>query len=154
LGLVPHDQKSSPEEPLAVVNFVELLVAFSDVLLSEVLFVFRGLLVKLLSNAIPSDPFSLTGDWLYVRAAIPDRRNKITISRLTMFIGRSLLSKDKCASLSLRCSKMRDGYPETLNIDQYQKEKKVGIESFLLEESDLQKGLDPVWIHIRKIISP
>jgi hypothetical protein len=143
LGLVPHDQKSSPEEPLAVVNFVELLVAFSDVLLSEVLFVFRGLLVKLLSNAIPSDPFSLTGDWLYVRAAIPDRRNKITISRLTMFIGRSLLSKDKCASLSLRCSKMRDGYPETLNIDLYQKEKKVGIESFLLEESDLQKGLDP-----------
>jgi hypothetical protein len=45
---------------------------------------------------------------------------------------------------------MRDGYPETLNIDQYQIEKKVGIVSFLSEESDLSERLDPVWIHIRK----
>jgi hypothetical protein len=60
LGLDPHDQKS-PEEFLAIAKFVELLVVFSDVLFSEVLFVFVGLLVKLSSTAIPSDPFSLTG---------------------------------------------------------------------------------------------
>ena len=150
MGRVPHDQKSLPEESLAIVNFVELLVAFSDVLLSEVLFVFRGPLVKLLSNAIPSDPFSLTGDWLYVRAAIPDRRNKITISRLTMIISGSLHFKLKCASLSLRCPRMRNGYPETLNIDKYQIEKKIGIESFLRKRAIFQKGLDPIGIHIRK----
>ena len=102
MGLDPHDHMS-PVEFLAIVNFVELLVAFSDELFSDVLFMFRGPLVKLLSNAIPSDPFSLTGAWLYVRAAIPDRRNKITISRLTLFIGGSLHFELKCASLRLRC---------------------------------------------------
>jgi hypothetical protein len=91
----------SPEEFLASVNFVELFVALSDVLFSEAFFMFRGLLVKLLSNAIPSDPFSLTGAWLYVRAANPDRRNKITISRLTLFIRGSFRFKLKCASLIL-----------------------------------------------------
>lgn len=62
MGLDPHDHMLSEEFP-ASVNFVVLLVAFSDVLFSEVLFMFRGPLVKLLSNAIPSDPFSLTGTW-------------------------------------------------------------------------------------------
>ena len=108
----------SPEF-LAIVNFVELLFAFSDVLFSDVLFVSIGALVKLLSNAIPSDPFSLTGAWLYVRAAIPDRRNKITSSRLTLFISGSLLFRLKCASLSLRRPRMgRYGYRKTLNIFQ------------------------------------
>ena len=101
MGLDPHDHMS-PVEFLAIVNFVELLVALRDELFSDVLFTFRGPLVKLLSNAIPSDPFSLTGTWLYVKAAIPDRRNKITISRLTLFIGGSLHFELKCASLSLR----------------------------------------------------
>ena len=41
MGLDPHDHMS-PEEFLAIVNFVELLVAFSDVLFSEVLFVSIG----------------------------------------------------------------------------------------------------------------
>ena len=117
MGLDPHDQKSL-EEFLATVNFVELLVAFSDELFSEVLSTFRGPLVKLLSNAIPSDPFSLTGAWLYVRAAIPDRRNKRTISRLTLFIRGSFLFRLKCASLSLslrRPCRQVNGYRKTPN---------------------------------------
>jgi hypothetical protein len=60
----------------------------------------------------------LTGAWLYVRAAIPDIRNKITISRLTLFIRGSFLFRLKCASLSSRCPKCRIVDRKTLNIDQ------------------------------------
>lgn len=58
-------------------SFVVLLVAFRDSLVW-----FRWRSVKLFSKLKPSEPFSLTGIWLQVRAAIVTSKNIINVRHL------------------------------------------------------------------------